>query len=202
MIGYLPLAEAAQYVTNKTGKDFQPDALLRAGVHGALLITAAFSGQMRNLTAHKNEDYSGLLTIPPRYLLEIDTHGKALIEGAFSLDGKNGYAPHETRTRDQLRVLISELDRLIPTIVEIAPQHQTAPAGAPERNENTDFKDIPSKLPNISVGQKIRNRNSQLKKEHSPARIKALASEFNRSESTIKKHLYGPEAKKQSSVVG
>lgn len=132
MTGYLPLAEAAQYVTNKTGKECEPDALLRAGVHGALLIAAAFSGQMRNLTAHKNEDYSGLLTIPPRYLLEIDTHGKAIIERAFSLDGKNCYAPLKIRTREQLRVLVSELDRFIPYIVEITPQHQAAPTEAPK----------------------------------------------------------------------
>ena len=132
MTGYLPLAEAAQYVTNKTGKECEPDALLRAGVHGALLIAAAFSGQMRNLTADKKEEYSGLLTIPPRYLLEIDTHGKAIIERAFSLDGKNGYAPLKIRTREQLRVLVSELDRFIPYIVEITPQHQAAPTGAPD----------------------------------------------------------------------
>ncbi len=135
MTGYLPLAEAAQYVTNKTGKECEPDALLRAGVHGALLIAAAFSGQMRNLTAHKNEDYSGLLTIHPRHLFEIETDGQATIVEALSLDGSACYAPHKIRTREQLRVLVSELDRFIPYIVEITPQHQAAPTEAPDNDE-------------------------------------------------------------------
>ena len=202
MTGYLPLAEAAQYVTNKTGKECEPDALLRAGVHGALLIAAAFSGQMRNLTAHKNEDYSGLLTIHPRHLFEIETDGQATIVEALSLEGSARYAPHKIRTREQLRVLVSELDRFIPYIVEITPQHQAAPTGAPESNEIANFADIPDKLPIISIGQKIRTRNRQLKKENAPIRLKTLANEFHRSISTIKKHLYGPQAKKRSSVVG
>ncbi len=140
MTGYLPLAEAAQYVTNKTGKECEPDALLRAGVHGALLIAAAFSGQMRNLTAHKNEDYSGLLTIHPRHLFEIETDGQATIVEALSLDGSARYAPHKICTREQLRVLVSELDRIIPYIVEITPQHQAAPTEAPKSETPPAFR--------------------------------------------------------------
>lgn len=47
-----------------------------------------------------------------------------------------------------------------------------------------------------SIGELIRERNKQLKKEMCPARIKTLTKEFHRSESAIKKHLYGPKAKK------
>ncbi len=41
-----------------------------------------------------------------------------------------------------------------------------------------------------NIGEKIRARNIELKQKHHPAVIKALTKEFNRSESTIKKHLY------------
>lgn len=63
MAGYLPLDEAAEYVTMRTGVPVKPAGLLRAGVHGALDIAAWFDGEMRNTSAHRNEDYSGLLTI-------------------------------------------------------------------------------------------------------------------------------------------
>lgn len=69
-------------------------------------------------------------------------------------------------------------------------QRHATQGNAPEAETNCDISDK-------SIGEKIRERYSQLKKEHHPAKIKKLADEFNKSESTIKKHLYGPKAKKK-----
>ena len=91
MAGYLPLDEAAEYVTTRAGVHVTSAGILRAGVHGVLLIAAPFSGKMRNNTNYSSDDVLGLLVIPPRHLLEIETDGQARIVGAFSLDEKIGY---------------------------------------------------------------------------------------------------------------
>lgn len=119
-MSYLTLAEAAQYVQQKSGVEIEPAALLRAGVLGHVRIVGAFSGLMRNLNLHEDEDVLGLLLIPQRHLLEIETDGEAAIKGAFSLDGKTAYSPQVTRTREQLSILLSELDRIMPYVTGAA----------------------------------------------------------------------------------
>lgn len=105
---------------------------------------------MRNLNGHRNDDVLGLLTIPPRHLLEIETDGQARIVGAFSLDGKTGYSPQVVRTRDQLRVTVSELDRAIAAGMWIAIDHtdtvapQSTPSGAPESDEPPAIVELPA----------------------------------------------------------
>jgi len=88
MSGYLTLQEATLYVKNKSGHAIEPASLLRAGVHGVMLLAAPFSGWMHDLSTHENKDVLGLLVIPPRHLLEIETEGQARIISATSLDGK------------------------------------------------------------------------------------------------------------------
>ncbi len=134
-MSYLTLSEAAQYATNKTGQQIEPASLLRAGVLGTLLIAAPFSGQMRNLVAHRNDEVLGLLIVPRQHLFEIEAKGQATIKGAYSLDGKTAYSPQTITTRDELRVQVSELDGFIRSLVEIKHQPQTAPAGTPDNNE-------------------------------------------------------------------
>lgn len=51
-----------------------------------------------------------------------------------------------------------------------------------------------------SIGKRIRQRNFELKKDHCQARLKALAGEFKRDISTIKKHLYGKKAKELAQI--
>jgi hypothetical protein len=121
-MSYLTLTEAAQYVSEKTGIEIEPAALLRTGALGHLLIVAYFDSLMHNLSAHRNDDVLGHLVVPPRYLAKIENEGQAVIEGAFSLDGKNAYAPFVMRTRDQLRVLVKDLDGLIPRVVSATPK--------------------------------------------------------------------------------
>lgn len=128
-MSYLTLSEAAEYTSHKTGLEIEPAAMLRAGVYGALLITAPFSSLMRNLTDGRNDEVLGLLVIPQQHLLEIETDGQAKIIDAASLNGGTKYSPQVTRTRDQLRVLVSELDRLMPywvTTQQTAPANDTA----------------------------------------------------------------------------
>lgn len=130
-MSYLTLPEAAQYVTQQTGLQIEPAALLRVGVLNEILIVAPFSSLMRNLTAHKNDGVLGLLVIPPSHLLEIESEGQAKITGAFSLDGTIAYSPQVLRAHDQLRVLVSELDRFMPRWVtdkvnQTATHHDTA----------------------------------------------------------------------------
>lgn len=124
---YLTLSEASEYVNCKTGLQVDPAALLRAGVLGHLPIVAYFDGLMRNNTAHKNDEVLGHLVVPRRYLATIENEGQATIKGAYGLDLITTYAPFVMRTRDQLRVLVSDLDRLMPNLVEVNP-HQTTPA--------------------------------------------------------------------------
>lgn len=142
MSGYLTLSEAAEYVKNKSGHAVEPAALLRAGVHGVLLIASPFSSLMRNLTAHKNDDVLGLLVIPPRHLLEIETDGRARITGATSLDGLTAFSPQVDRTRDQLRVLVSELDRLMPYWLDGTPTPQEAPVHPTPEKHNAAPKQL------------------------------------------------------------
>jgi len=139
MAGYLPLDEAAEYVTTRAGVHVTPAGLLRAGVHGVLLILAPFSGQMHNCTNNSNDDVLGLLEIPPRHLQEIETDGQTVIKGAFSLDGKTSYSPQMMRTHEQLRVLVSELDRTMNMWVsaDIVPP-ATATSDAPEKGKHED----------------------------------------------------------------
>lgn len=118
-MSYLTLIEAAEYVSDRTGLQIEPAALLRSGVRGVMMIAAPFSSLMRNLNAHTNEHYLGLLVIPPMHLLEIETDGQTRIVGAFSLDGKTAYSPQVVRAREQLRVLVSELDKVMPYFVKL-----------------------------------------------------------------------------------
>lgn len=126
-MSYLALGEAAAYVKNRSGHEIEPTALLRAGVHGALLVAAAFSGLMRNTSKHQNEDVVGLLLIPPRHLLEIEIEGQAKILGAMSLDGANMYSPQVIRSFSQLVVFVSELERVMPLLFTHARQETPAP---------------------------------------------------------------------------
>lgn len=148
-MSYLNLTEASQYIRNKTGLDIDAAALLRAGAHGALLLLASFDGRMRNLTAHADEDYSGLLTISPRCLLKMETEGHATIEGAISLDGKTTYAPHANRSVEQLRVLVSELDRTMSmwrsTTTNSDTEQTAAHSGATEKCDNADTTGMDAK---------------------------------------------------------
>jgi hypothetical protein len=116
-MSYLTLREAAAYINHRSVHEIEPAALLRAGVHGALLIAAPFSGLMRNMTYSRDEDVLGLLIIPPRHLLEIELEGGTRILGAISLDGGTMYSPQVKRTLQQLVILVSELDRFIPMLV-------------------------------------------------------------------------------------
>lgn len=50
-----------------------------------------------------------------------------------------------------------------------------------------------------SIGQRVRDRSKELKASGHPSVIKALAAEFHRSDSAIKKHLYGKKAKGSAS---
>ena len=92
-MSYLTLNEAAEYASRVKGFTVEPATLLRAGIHGHLLIAATFNGLMRNLTAHTNDDYAGLLILAPRELMTIETEGQARITGAFGLDRKAAYSP-------------------------------------------------------------------------------------------------------------
>lgn len=128
-MSYLTLVEAAEYARHKKGVEIEEDAILRAGIHGAILITAPFSGFMQNLISHEREEYAGLLVIPTKHLLEMETNGQTKITAAFGLDGKVAFSPHVVRTREQLRVLISELERFTNGLR--GPQTE---GPAPERN--------------------------------------------------------------------
>lgn len=126
-MSYLTLGEAAAYVKNRSGHEIEPAALLRAGVHGALSIAAAFSGLMRNTSKHQNEDVVGLLLIPPRHLLEIEIEGQTKVLGASSLDGANMYSPQITRSFQQLVILVSELERFMPLLSTCTQPETAAP---------------------------------------------------------------------------
>ena len=77
-MSYLTLEEAAQYATKEKGFYVEPAALLRAGVHGTLLLCAPFDGPIRNLTKHANEFYAGLLVISRLDLLRIETQDQVI----------------------------------------------------------------------------------------------------------------------------
>jgi hypothetical protein len=115
-VSYVSLAEAAQAIERRTGVDASVEQLLRAGIAGRLPIVALFSGEMRNLTTHADEDYLGLLVIPPRHLIEISTDGRAVIKGAFSLDGATAYSPQQVRELQQMMTLNSNLEDFIRAI--------------------------------------------------------------------------------------
>ncbi|APW47069.1 hypothetical protein [Rhodoferax antarcticus] len=128
-MSYLTLTEAAAYASRVKGFTVESASLLRAGVHGLLLIAASFNGLMRNLTAHTNEEYVGLLVLAPSELLTIETEGQSRITGAFGLDGKAAYSPQVIRTLAQLRVIVSDLDKFLPSLESLdTPQATTAPA--------------------------------------------------------------------------
>lgn len=124
-MSYFTLQEAAAYVRQRTGLQIEPSALLRAGVHGVLTICAPFSfGPMYNATLTKNVNFKAdFLVIPPAHLLEIETEGRAMIETAFGLD-KTLYFPRRVRTLQQLRVLASDLENVIPKLVTVEPHSQ------------------------------------------------------------------------------
>lgn len=138
-MSYLTLEEAAQYINHRWPQQqaLQSAELLRAGVHGALLICTPFGfGLMYNATTRENENFSPtLLVLPPTHLLEIETEGRALIKVATSLDGKTIYFPHIERTHDQLRVLVSDLNELIPKLIHFqqAPISEAATNNFPEK---------------------------------------------------------------------
>lgn len=123
-MSYLTLQEAADFASRVRGFTVEPATLLRAGVHGGLLIAAAFNSPMRNLTTHTDDDYVGLLILSPRELLTIETEGQACITGASSLDGKAMYSPQVIRTLAQLRVLVPHLDKFLPLLVSLDTQPQ------------------------------------------------------------------------------
>lgn len=127
---YAALQEAAAEIHRRTGVDVTAAQLLRAGIAGEMPIVALFSGLMRNLTAHSNEDVLGLLVIPQRHLVEIDTEGEALILGAFSLDGKTAYSPQSKRTREHLQVIRRDLEAFIARIEKTRNEHAAAPLRA------------------------------------------------------------------------
>lgn len=118
-MSYLTLPEAVAYINHRSAHEIEAAALLRAGIHGALLIAAPFSGLMRNTSHSRNEDVLGLLIIPPRHLLEIELEGETRILGAVSLDGSTMYSPQVKRTLQQLVILVSELDRFMPMLVSM-----------------------------------------------------------------------------------
>ena len=148
-MSYLTLIEAAQYATDKTGQTVEPAALLRAGVHGVLRLSAPFGfGAMYNATRGENEDFrAGLLTIPPAHLLEIETEGCAKIEAAQSLDGQTVYFPRKERTRDQLRAMVADLDDFITGLSGAMPK---PPAPALEHVGKVGA--IPGNLPRTGAG--------------------------------------------------
>lgn len=114
---YLTLQEAAEYVTAKTDRPITPEALLRLGVQGRLLICAAFASCMvyNALKGETEEIGPSLLVLPPRHLMEIETEGSAQIKVAFGLD-KTYYRPYKTRTKEQLRIWWQHLDDFIGTL--------------------------------------------------------------------------------------
>ena len=126
-MGYLTLAEAAQYLSNKTERHIEPALILRAGVMGQIRICAAFGfGEMYNATEQATEDFkAGLLVIPPGHLFEIEAEGSARIQYAESYDGNIVYFPYIERTRDHLRVMVADLNRIAPRIVSIGDEQAT-----------------------------------------------------------------------------
>lgn len=110
---YISLAEAAQTIAEQTGVDATPEQLLRAGIASQLRLVSLFSGVMRNLTSHADEDYLGLLQIPPRHLVQMSVDGRDRIVGAFSLDGAACFSPQQVRSVDQLQVLLSDLQEFV-----------------------------------------------------------------------------------------
>lgn len=124
---YLTLAEAAQYLSNKTERHIEPALILRAGVMAQIKICAAFGfGNMYNAMEQVTEDFkAGLLVIPPGHLFEIEAEGSARIQYAESYDGNIVYFPCIERTRDHLRVMIVDLNRIAPRIVSIGDEQAT-----------------------------------------------------------------------------
>jgi len=113
-MAYLSLSKAAKYINDRIdGAAIDAEDLLRYGSQGHIVITASFSGEMYNPMTQANEDYFGLLVIPPRHLLEMDIEERTRIQVAHSLDGRVMYFPQAERTRDQLSITISALDELI-----------------------------------------------------------------------------------------
>lgn len=125
-MSYLTLSEAATYASRVKGFAVEPATLLRAGIHGQLLIAATFNGLMRNLTAHTNDEYVGLLILAPSELMTIETEGQARITGAFGLDRKAAYSPQVIRTLAQLRVVMAHLDQFLPLLTST---ETNSPAG-------------------------------------------------------------------------
>lgn len=146
---YLTLQEAAEYVSIGTGRLITPEALLRLGVNGRLLICAAFAScTMYNSLKGESEAIGpSLLVLPPRHLMEIETEGSARIQLAFGLD-KTPYHPHKTRAREQLRVSLRHLDDFIRGLVNPVAENtnhstsgsmdMTTSVQAGQVNENTD----------------------------------------------------------------
>ena len=150
-MSYLTLTEAAAYASRVKGFTVEPASLLRAGIHGHLLIVASFNGLMRNLSGHTNDDYVGLLVLAPSELLTIETEGQARITGAFGLDGKAAYSPQVIRTMAQLRVRVPDLDKFLPSLIPLDTQPQAtpepasvleAPASEPKAKRTTAFNDV------------------------------------------------------------
>jgi hypothetical protein len=136
-MSYLSLPEAAEYLQHRTGVEINDASVLRMGTMGHLLIVAYFDGFMQNLTTRNNEEVVGHLVIPPRHLAAIENDGEAIIIGASSLDGRAFYSPQAQRTRAQLRVLTSELDRIAPFLFATPAAAHPREAGTPPSDEKT-----------------------------------------------------------------
>lgn len=146
---YLTLHEAAEYVSVETGRPITPEALLRLGVHGRLLICAAFASciMYNSLKGEREEIGPSLMVLPPRHLMEIETEGSAHIQFAFGLD-KTPYRPYKTRAREQLRISLQHLDDFIRGLVNpVAENTNHSNSGSMDKatsvqggqvNENTD----------------------------------------------------------------
>lgn len=113
-MSYFKLVEAAEYASSRTGQHIEASHLLRAGVAGVLVLCAPFGFcTMYNATIGADEDFrAGFLVIPASHLLEIETQGFAVIKVGFGLD-KTVHFPMQSRTLDQLRVLVIHLDQYI-----------------------------------------------------------------------------------------
>lgn len=157
---YLTLQEAAEYIRHRTGIEIQSAALLRAGIAGALVVCAPFGVKpMYNASLQIEEDFAGgLLVIPDKALLEIETEGAALIPVAFGFDGTM-YFPYQERTLGQLRVVIAHLEQFMQYLVPIEPKMQPA-CDALLSNASTTLK-------NASVSASPSKRESKINAETS-----------------------------------
>ena len=172
---YLTIQEAANYASRVKGFTVEPATLLRAAIHGVLPITATFNGLMRNLTAHTNDDYAGLLILAPRDLMTIETEGQATIEGAFSLDGETAYSPQVQRTLDQLRVMVPHLDKFLPLLE--SRDTQTTSAATPAAKTVTK-KALPWWQQDYDILLQAQNAGDSLRRQNKKTSNRAIGDKI------------------------